>query len=117
MLRRAQAQPSGWIAWTYSTYDNITTHTQRPKAVSATTLCLNRSLSVAVGQAMRIGSGQTGHIPQNISMGVQHRLTQGRRKLGYKVVCGHMQPRTEMRPTRPSEPADTAGSCPCTTLC
>jgi hypothetical protein len=51
---------------------------------------------------------QTGHIRQKISPGVHHRLTQGQHKLGYKVVCGHTQPHTEMRPTRPSEPADTA---------
>jgi hypothetical protein len=51
---------------------------------------------------------QTGHIRQKISPGVQHRSTQGQHKLGYKDVCGHIQPRTEMRPTRPSEPADTA---------
>jgi hypothetical protein len=51
---------------------------------------------------------QTGNIRQKIPPGVQHRSTQGQHKLGYKIVCEHMQPRTEMRPTRPSEPATTA---------
>jgi hypothetical protein len=43
----------------------------------------------------------------NISHRVQHRPT-GRHKLGYMVVHGHIQPRTEMGPTRPSKHAYTA---------
>jgi ectoine hydroxylase-related dioxygenase (phytanoyl-CoA dioxygenase family) len=51
----------------------ITKHTQRPKAISATTLCLNRSLSVAVGQAKRSVNGQTGQHKQGIYDKKYHR--------------------------------------------
>jgi hypothetical protein len=45
----------------------LTKHTQRPKAFSATSPCLSRSLSVSAGQAMHSGNGQTGQQKQGTS--------------------------------------------------
>jgi hypothetical protein len=54
-------------------------------------------------------AGVSGHAsPDDLSHGVLHRPTQGWHKLGYKMVRGHMQPRTKMGPTRLSKHAYTA---------
>jgi hypothetical protein len=95
-----------WI-WIYYKTHTSSQGSQRNNPLSQQ-VSLSRSRSGHAQWKRTNRATQTRHIPLNISPGVQHRRTQGRHKLGYKVVCGHMQPRTEMRPTRPSEPADTA---------
>jgi hypothetical protein len=45
----------------------LTKHMQRPKAFSATSPCLSRSLSVSAGQAMHSGNGQIGQQKQGTS--------------------------------------------------
>jgi hypothetical protein len=88
-------------------YVIVANHTKAKKASSADPITCSRSaLTLDHSKAQQERSNkqevQAKNILQNISQGLQHRPTQGRHKLGYKVVVGYTQPGAEMGPARPA---------------